>query len=419
MGKRLLLLKEQFAGLPAYIILSGWIVFGGFLLVEYSAYDPHSLNHLLEIKYPASALHLVMLLFPFISTALGYLVNERITLHKEALSYQEKLEYALSSWRATFDSMPYGVALIDTDFKILRANDYLARLCDMHVQEIVGRKCHDALGCGLEDKPDVCPLRKSLVSFNTETSEYYYEKLNRHFLLETTPVVGDEGILYVHSVIDITELKEKGKKLIQNKDAFFNMLKDLDISYKELKSLFNGLIFAFADALDAKSQWTRGHSERVTAYALSIAKEMGLADSELETLKTAAILHDIGKIGTYDAVLDKPGRLTEEEFELVKKHPGKGAEILRHIKQLESAIPILKHHHERVDGNGYPDRLKSEDIPLLARILCVADAYDAMTADRPYRQGLSKDIAIEELKRCSGTQFTPEVVEAFIRLLQP
>jgi len=387
--------------------------------MEYAQYDPHLLNHILEIRYPTTALHLVMLLFPFVSTALGYLVNERIKLHKETLSYQEKLESALSSWRATFDSMPYGVMLLDRNFDIFRANDYIARLCAMPVHELAGRKCHDVVGCGIGDTPGVCPMRKSIASLDTETAEYYHKKSNRHFLLQSTPVMGDEGLLSVYSVIDITGLKEKEKKLIQGKDAFFNMLKDLDTSYRELKALFDGLVFAFVNALDAKSRWTRGHSERVTAYALSIAKEMGLTESELETLKTASILHDIGKIGTYDAVLDKPGRLTEEEFALVKKHPGKGAEILKHIKQLEEAIPVIRHHHERIDGSGYPDRLKSEEIPLLARIICVADAYDSMTADRPYRSAPGKEFAVGELKRCSGTQFDPEVVAAFVGLLQP
>ena len=195
------------------------------------------------------------------------------------------------------------------------------------------------------------------------------------------------------------------------------MLKDLDLSNKELREIFDGMIFAFADALDAKSPWTRGHSERVTSIAVSIANEMNLSEREIEILKTASILHDIGKIGTYDEILDKPGKLTDEEFTLVKQHPGKGADFLKHIKKMEDITVIIRHHHERLDGKGYPDGLKGKEIPLLARIVTVADSFDAMIAERPYRPPLSLDSALNELRTKSGTQFEPLAVEAFMRVI--
>ncbi|MDP2279231.1 MAG: HD-GYP domain-containing protein [Nitrospirota bacterium] len=145
---------------------------------------------------------------------------------------------------------------------------------------------------------------------------------------------------------------------------------------------------------------------------------MGLSERKIEDIRIAALLHDIGKIGTYDIVLDKPGKLTDEELALVKMHPAKGEEILRPIKQLQYILPIIRYHHERMDGSGYPDRLKGDEIPLLAKILCAADSFDSMTADRPYRPSPGKEHAIAELKRCSGTQFDPEVVEAFLRALE-
>ncbi|MFI5295893.1 MAG: HD domain-containing phosphohydrolase [Thermodesulfovibrionales bacterium] len=187
--------------------------------------------------------------------------------------------------------------------------------------------------------------------------------------------------------------------------------------YEDLQQLLVGTITSLAAAIDAKSPWTNGHSERVTQYAVEIGKELGLKDHDLEMLRLSALLHDVGKIGTYDIVLDKPGKLTEEEFALVKKHPKKGAEILAPIKQLIDVIPGVLHHHERYDGKGYPDGLKEEDIPLQARILCVADSFDAMTADRPYRTASGKDYAISEVKRWSGTQFDPNVVAVFLRVL--
>jgi PAS domain S-box-containing protein/putative nucleotidyltransferase with HDIG domain len=187
--------------------------------------------------------------------------------------------------------------------------------------------------------------------------------------------------------------------------------------YDELQQLLVGTITSLASAIDAKSPWTNGHSERVTQYALAIGKEMGLKAGELERLRLAGLLHDIGKIGTYDVLLDKPGKLTDEEFDLVKRHPKKGAEILSPIKQLKDVLPGIRHHHEKYDGKGYPDGLKGEEIPLHARILCVADSFDSMTADRPYRPSPGREYAISEFRRCLGTQFDPAVVEAFLRVI--
>lgn len=185
----------------------------------------------------------------------------------------------------------------------------------------------------------------------------------------------------------------------------------------DLKELLTETITALARAIDAKSPWTKGHSERVSRYAIAIAREMGLSEEEIEDLRIAGLLHDIGKIGTYDVLLDKPGGLTKEEYEVVKKHPEKGAELLYPIRQLRHIVSWIKHHHERWDGKGYPDGLKDEEIPLQARILAVADTFDSMTSERPYRKTPGKEEALKELKRCSGTQFDPEVVEAFLRAL--
>ncbi len=185
----------------------------------------------------------------------------------------------------------------------------------------------------------------------------------------------------------------------------------------ELRSLLNGLVFAFANALDAKSHWTMGHSERVAAYALATAREMQVNENDLEMLKIGSLLHDIGKLGTYDVILEKVDPLTAEEWNLIKMHPAKGAAILDPIGQLKKVIPMIRHHHERTDGKGYPDGLKGHDIPLLARILCVADSFDAMTAERPYKHALAREDAIDQIKNKIGTQFDPDVVEAFLKII--
>jgi len=181
----------------------------------------------------------------------------------------------------------------------------------------------------------------------------------------------------------------------------------------ENQEMFMGFIRALSSAVDAKDPYTNNHSQRVTKVALLIGEELGLRDDEMKTLEIAGFLHDIGKIGMPENILNKPGRLTDEEFVTVKQHPVVGARIVSGVKQLTEPANILLHHHERFDGGGYPDGLEGTDIPLASRILAVADTFDAITSDRPYRKGASTEHAIEELKRCSGTQFDPQMVEAF------
>lgn len=216
--------------------------------------------------------------------------------------------------------------------------------------------------------------------------------------------------------VALLRLEKHYKEMLE--DDVRQRTRELGEANTALIDLNDSLILAFANAIDAKSEWTKGHSERVSIHAVSIAKEMGFDEKELEDLRIAALLHDIGKIGTYDVILEKPGRLTAEEFALVKLHPANGEKILRPIRQLRHILPAIRAHHEKMDGAGYPDGLKGEAIPLPARILCVADTFDAMTSDRPYRSAPKKEYAIAELKRCSGTQFDPVVAKAFLRILE-
>lgn len=173
-------------------------------------------------------------------------------------------------------------------------------------------------------------------------------------------------------------------------------------------------MMALAQALETKDAYTRGHSERMVQRAEAVAERLGLPEVETELLRYSAILHDIGKIGIPDNILNKPDKLTDEEYRLIKEHPIKGAEIVKQVKALEPVASIILQHHERWDGKGYPQGLKGEAIPIEARIVSVLDAFDAMTSDRPYRKALPIERVIGELKRCSGTQFDPKVVDAFL-----
>jgi putative nucleotidyltransferase with HDIG domain len=163
---------------------------------------------------------------------------------------------------------------------------------------------------------------------------------------------------------------------------------------------------------------TARHSQTVGRYAEEIARELGLPSDRVERLRAAGVLHDIGKLGVADAVLQKPGALTDDEWADMRRHPELGARILDHANLRDISGWVLA-HHERIDGRGYPHGLAGEQIPLEARILAVADAYEAMTADRPYRTALGHDAARDQLRECSGTQFDPRVVDAFLRVLHP
>ena len=168
-------------------------------------------------------------------------------------------------------------------------------------------------------------------------------------------------------------------------------------------------------ALDCKDHYTFGHSMRVAYFSLVTGREMGLKEEEMKELELSAMFHDIGKIGTPDQVLNKPSRLTEEEFAVMKQHPELTYEILSEYSIFETVAKNARHHHERFDGRGYPAGLKGEDIPLYARIILIADTFDAMTSTRVYRKGLSYDVAFEELRQFTGSQFDPKCVEAFVQ----
>jgi putative nucleotidyltransferase with HDIG domain len=185
-----------------------------------------------------------------------------------------------------------------------------------------------------------------------------------------------------------------------------------------LRESYIATVRALAEAIDAKDHYTRGHSTRVAKYAVAIARELKLPESDIEGVETAAYLHDVGKIGISDQILLKPGKLTLDEMETVRGHPKIGAKILSPINFPWEIVPIVFQHHERYSGGGYPNKLAYDDIHIGARILIVADSYEAMTSERPYRAALSEQTAMEELKKGSGTQFDPLVVEAFLRLLE-
>jgi len=200
--------------------------------------------------------------------------------------------------------------------------------------------------------------------------------------------------------------------------AFNSMMGELKKLYQNLQNSFLSTIYALSEAIEAKDPYTRGHSERVTEYSLEIAQELGLPNEEIIIIKNVALLHDIGKIGISESILDKPGKLSEEEWAMIKNHPIIGEIILRSVEALQPGISIVKYHHEHYDGSGYPDGLKEKEIPFMASIVTVADAFDAMTSARPYRAAMTVEAATEQLKEFSGKQFDPKAVDALLSLLK-
>jgi HD-GYP domain-containing protein (c-di-GMP phosphodiesterase class II) len=213
----------------------------------------------------------------------------------------------------------------------------------------------------------------------------------------------------VQGAAEISELAE----------TFNNMAGDIELYVERLKQaaaenreLFLGSIRMLAAAIDEKDPYTRGHSGRVAKYSVIIGEQLGLTPEELDRLRISALLHDVGKIGVDDRVLKKPGTLTDEEFDLMKQHPAKGANIMRPVAQLKDMLPGIELHHEHMDGRGYPYGLHGEDIPMMARIIAVSDTFDAMTTNRPYQSAKEADYALELILKLSGTKFDPAVTAA-------
>ncbi len=216
-------------------------------------------------------------------------------------------------------------------------------------------------------------------------------------------------------ILSIGRALEKRRLELENKEYQQHLEEKVAEQAKKIRASFLGAIMALAYALEAKDKYTSGHSQRVADISVAIAKRMGLPQESVDKVKLAGLVHDIGKIGVMESVLNKPGSLTDEEFQHIQKHPEIGERILTPVADDEEILRLVRNHHEYYDGNGYPDGLTSGQIALGARILAIADAYEAMTSERPYRKAMNDKAASAEIERGKGTQFDPEIADAFLR----
>ena len=246
------------------------------------------------------------------------------------------------------------------------------------------------------------------------------EKYYTHSLISVPLVVKDEviGVININNKRSKAPFTKDDLRFAKGAAAEAAIAVENAQLYTTLEDSYIRTVVALTSAIDAKDHYTKSHSEHVCKYAVAVANELGIAQVGMADLKNACHLHDLGKIGIPDYILTKPGKLTPEEWEEMKLHSLKSAEILRPLIFLDGVIEIVEQHHERYDGKGYPGGIKGEQISLGARIMAVADSFDAMVTDRPYRKALTKKEAIAELKNCSGTQFDPKVVEVFLKVIE-
>ena len=212
-------------------------------------------------------------------------------------------------------------------------------------------------------------------------------------------------------------LVESGIKSVKQMDEIKRINEELSESNEKLEKAYLDMVQTLRYTVEAKDTYTRGHSDRVSEYSVLIGEKLGLPEDQIKTLRIGGLFHDIGKIGIPDSILLKPDKLSDDEYSQIKNHPSIGAHILGSAEIFKDIIPIVKHHHERYDGNGYPSRLKGEEIPYIARIAAVADTFDAMTSRRSYRGPIDVENVKEEIKRCEGTQFDPQIAEVFLDIL--
>lgn len=315
------------------------------------------------------------------------------------------LTLASEEWRKSFDAIEDAMLLINPDFRILRANISASRLVKRDPRSIIGEQCYK-LFHGTDAPPDYCPHLKAQlqgVHHEVEKDEAF---LGRTLHFSSSPIKDDYGVI-THSVEIISDVTQRRQQELES----------IQLS-KALANSFQGITESLSDLAETRDPYTAGHSRHVAELSVMAGKEIGLDDESLQGLRTCAVLHDIGKVIIPAAILNKPGRLSEHEWGMIRQHPTTAFETLKHIPFPWPVAEVVYQHHERLDGSGYPRGLCWDQIHPWARIIAVADVVDAMTSHRPYRPRMPRQNAIDELERGMGTLYDRKITEALIRVLR-
>lgn len=297
------------------------------------------------------------------------------------------------------NNSPIAYVILDKNFNILFSNHHISSITGYNEKEILNKKCYEFFGNG--SICNNCPVKKCMNTGRTEV----------HLKCEKSK---DGTIKYVN--LRAVPLRNKNGHIDKILEIGVDKTEEIKMR-KQMEEDFYKIIEMLSHIMGAKDLYTADHSENVKNISLSIAQALDLPDLHKKEIMIAASLHDIGKVGISDIIINKAGQLTENEYDTIKTHPAVGEKILSSINSFKNIKVIVRHHHERFDGKGYPDGLKGKEIPLEARIIALADSYDAMATDRSYRKAMDKKDIVAEIKRCSGTQFDPEIVDVFLNII--
>ncbi|MDR7867118.1 MAG: HD domain-containing protein [Sporomusaceae bacterium] len=302
--------------------------------------------------------------------------------------------------RALFMHMPGAVMTLEKDFTIIDVNELMRKVTGFHPGAIKGKKCYDVLGNG--DICCDCLVQKALISGRPECgARLKYDKNGQ-------PIYGKQTVI---------PIKDQAGNIEYVYEIVTDITQEVSLERENLDILMD-IVTSMAHLIESRDPSTRTHCINVQSVAVSIGEIMGLSDKERKELSIAAILHDIGKIGIPEAILNKPQRLTEDEFAIIKRHPQIGYDAIKHIKRLQNVSQAIQDHHEHCNGQGYPNGKKKDDIPMIARILAVADVFEALTSDRVYRRAMSLEQAIDIIQAGKEQQFDPIVVDALLALVE-
>ncbi|MEW6569678.1 MAG: HD domain-containing phosphohydrolase [Nitrospirota bacterium] len=348
-----------------------------------------------------------------------------------------RLREARDMYFSIFDKALEGIYLLKPDGSLAAVNPALARMLGFDSpDDLISNLREISLAYVIPGRREhlMRLLKKSDVVSGFE-SEVFRRDGSKIWISENVHTIRDKDgkLLFYRGTIEDTTMRKKHEEELRQSEAYYRlcaeraerntgtfleMIDDLCGSYEKLEELFINFVRTMVNTLEEQNRWTRGHSERVAQYSEKIARELGIDEDGIKKLRLAALLHDIGKIKSPDYPFDKPSRLTEKEYEIIKIHPVYGAEIVKKVDRLNELIPSIRHHHEWMNGRGYPDGLKGDQIPFHSRIIHVADSFDAMTTDRPFRRTPGREYALLELEQFSGLQFDTEISKAAQKVLR-